>query len=393
MFHGLSAGQEDPIIALMLAFRGDTRPGKVDLGVGIYRDPHGATPIMSAIRKAEQHLAETQETKAYTALTGDPAFAEALRDLTLGDAASADRIAFAGTPGGSGALRQAYELIARTAPDATIWLPDPSWPNHAAVLDYLQRPTRRYRYAAPTGDLDRDGVFEDLAGIPRGDVVLLHGCCHNPTGTDPAAEDWTRIAEILDKTGAVPLIDLAYQGFGTGLAEDAAGLRHLARTLPEMLLCISCSKTFGLYRDRAGLLLALAQSDADRITLQSQLTLLNRNAFSFPPDHAGRLVSTVLGDPALNAEWESELTAMRTRIRALRQAFASELRRLTNTDRFDVIARQNGMFSRLPLKPATIDALREDHGIYLIGDGRMNVSGLTEDTVPRVARAIAEVAS
>ncbi|MFQ6553607.1 aromatic amino acid transaminase [Aestuariibius insulae] len=390
MFHGLPAGQEDPIIALMLAFRGDTRPGKVDLGVGIYRDSEGATPVMSAVRKAEQHLAETQETKAYTALTGDPAFADALRKLTLGDAASADRIAFAGTPGGSGALRQAYELIARTAPDATVWLPDPSWPNHMAVLDYLQRPTRTYRYAAPEGELDRDAFFEDLASIPRGDVVLLHGCCHNPTGIDPAPEDWTRIAEILSQTGAVPLIDLAYQGFGTGLTEDAAGLRHLAKTLPEMLLCISCSKTFGLYRDRAGLLLALAANDADRTTLQSQLTLLNRNAFSFPPDHAGRLVSTVLADPVLKAEWEAELTAMRTRIRTLRDTFTAELRRLTNSDRFDRIASQNGMFSRLPLEPEAIRALREDHGIYLIGDGRMNVSGLTDETIPRVARAIAE---
>ncbi|MFQ6547154.1 aromatic amino acid transaminase [Aestuariibius sp. 2305UL40-4] len=389
MFEALTPGRDDPIIALMLAFREDDRPDKVDLGVGIYRDADGHTPVMEAIREAELRLAEDQKTKAYTALTGDPAFATAIRDLTLGNAVAPERVAFAGTPGGSGALRQAYELIASLAPDATIWLPTPSWPNHAAVLAYLKRPVRPYRYYdAATGLLDREGMLADLAKVPKGDVVLLHGCCHNPSGADPSPDDWIAIAETFNETGALPLIDLAYQGFGDGIEADVAGLRTLARKVPELLLCVSGSKTFGLYRDRAGVLLAVAPDANRQKLLQQALTTLNRNNYSFPPDHAGRLVTNVLTDAGLRQEWASELDQMRNRINGLRRSFAEELRRATNSDRFDGIATQKGMFSLLPLTADQIDRLRQDHGIYILGDGRINIAGLSDESIPRVASSI-----
>ncbi|MBM3613503.1 MAG: aminotransferase class I/II-fold pyridoxal phosphate-dependent enzyme, partial [Alphaproteobacteria bacterium] len=292
-------------------------------------------------------------------------------------------------PGGTGAIRQAAELIQRARPGATVWLPDPTWPNHPAVLAPAGLRVARYRnYDAATGDVDLGGMLADLGQAGAGDVIVLHGACHNPTGADLSPEGWAAVAALMAARGAVPLVDLAYMGFGAGLAEDAAGTRALAAALPEVLVAVSCSKNFGVYRERTGALIALTPEGARQGAMQATLSALNRVAYSFPPDHGARIVSVILSDPGLRAMWEGELDAIRTGMIANRAALAAELARLTGTARFGAIARQRGMFSLLPVSAAAVARLREEHGIYLVGNGRMNVAGLTAATVPAVARAI-----
>jgi aromatic-amino-acid transaminase len=381
----------DKILELMALYRADPRPDKVDLGVGVYRDAQGRTPVMRAVRAAGRRLWEEETTKSYTALAGDPAFAAAMSGLILAGAVPPDRIAAAATPGGTGAIKLALDLVARAAPGATVWMSDPTWPNHPAIVAHVGLAARSYRYDDPaTGGVDVAGMLADLAQAGPGDVVLLHGCCHNPTGANPTADDWQAIAAVLGRTGALPLVDLAYQGFGDGLDADAAPTRMLAARLPEVLVAASCSKSFGVYRDRAGILLALGPA-ARRDTVQDNLATLNRLSFSFPPDHGARLVTLVLDDPALRADWAAELEAMRQGMLEMRAMLASALRSATNTDRFDFLARHRGMFSRLGLPPDAVARLRADHGVYLVGDSRMNVAGLNAQAVPVVARAVAAV--
>jgi aromatic-amino-acid transaminase len=382
----------DKILQLMSLYRDDPRDRKIDLGIGVYRDADGRTPVMRAVREAERMVWESQSTKAYTGLAGDPAFSTAMRRLVLGDAVPDERVAAVATPGGTGAVRQALELVGLASPEATVWLPDPTWPNHNSIVAYLGRPSATYRYYDPaSGAVDAEGLVADLARAGRGDVVVLHGCCHNPSGADPDAALWERIAELLERTGAIPLIDLAYQGFGNGLKEDAAGTRLLAARLPEVLIAASCSKNFGVYRERAGVLMAIAPDAASQRLSQGTLAFLNRQNYSFPPDHGARVVQTVLDTPALRSDWESELEAIRDGMIALRRELAAELRQRTNSDRFDFIARHRGMFSRLGLSPEQVLELRAKHGIYLIGDSRMNVAGLNRATIPVLAGAMAEV--
>ncbi len=390
MFETLKAEREDPILALMMACRSDARAGKIDLGVGVYRDADGRTPVMRAVKAAEQRILERQETKSYLALTGDPAFSEAVRRLVLADTVPASRVAAAATPGGTGAVRLALDAVRRAAPDATVWLPDPTWPNHAAIADQagLRRRTYRY-YDAASGAVDLDGLLADLTELRRDDVVVLHGCCHNPTGADPDAAGWDAIAEAIGRAGAVPLVDLAYLGFGDGIDTDAAATRLLAGRLPVTLVAVSGSKSFGLYRDRAGTLLATTPTETVHDALQSVLSALNRAAYSFPPDHPGRVVTEILTVPLLEAEWRDELEAMRVRIVRLRGLLAAELRRATNSECFDSLVRQKGMFSRLPLPPEMVAALRERDAIYMVGDGRINLAGLSEAGVAPLAAAVA----
>ena len=394
MFSDLTPPAPDKIIRLMGMFAADPRPGKVDLGVGVYRDPAGRTPVMGAVKTAETRIWERQDTKGYVALAGDPAFHAAMRGLILGDAVPEQRVAACATPGGTGAVRQVLEMTARMRPAATVWVPDPSWPNHAAILGHLEMPWRSYRYYdAESGALDRAGLLEDLAQARAGDLVLLHGCCHNPTGADLAADDWREVATLCARTGAIPFVDIAYQGFGAGLEADAAGLRHLATQVPEMLVAASGSKTFGLYRERVGLVLAITEGGPATAAAAGMLAHLNRQNFAFPPDHGARVVTEILTDPALAAAWRAELEAMRLRMEANRQALAAALRTQTGSDRFGFLGAQRGMFSLIGMTEAEVDRLREAHGIYLVSDGRMNVAGLGEDTVPVVARAVAEVLS
>ena len=392
MLELLKPQPEDKIIQLMALFRDDPRPVKVDLGVGVYKDATGHTPVMRAVRAAGKRLWESETTKTYVALAGDTGFHAAMAGLVLGDAVPPARVAAAAAPGGTGALRIGFDLVRKTAPGATVWMSDPTWPNHPAIVTDLGLKVASYRYFdAATGGVDFDGLLADVAAIPDGDVLLLHGCCHNPTGANLTPAQWDTLAAALAGRKLTVLIDIAYQGFGDGLEEDAYGTRLLARQLPELLIAASCSKNFGVYRERVGVLLAVVPAGTDRATVQANLAMLNRLNYSFPPDHGARLVQTVLTSPDLTADWKAELEEVRLSMLGLRQQLADELRRLTNSDRFDFVARHRGMFSRLGLGPDQVAKLRADHAIYMVGDSRINIAGLNTDSVPVLARAIAAV--
>jgi aromatic-amino-acid transaminase len=388
MFGTLKPQAPDKILALMGMFKADPREDKIDLGVGVYKDATGLTPVMRAVKSAEKRLWETETTKTYTGLIGDPAFGQALSALILGSDLATDRLAFAATPGGTGAVRQAFELVQMAAPDADVWVSDPTWPNHLSILAHLGMRVRPYRYFdSATRAVDFGGMMADLKGAKRGDVVLLHGCCHNPTGANLSLDQWGDVTDLLDAGGLTPMIDIAYQGFGDGLDADAAGTRLIARRLPEVLIAASCSKNFGIYRERTGLLIALGDPATREVT-QGTLAYLNRQNFSFPPDHGARLVTMILTDPALRADWQAELEEVRLGMLALREQLAGELQRQTNSDRFAFIARHRGMFSRLGATPEQVEKMRVDNGIYMVGDSRLNIAGLNQTTVPILAEAI-----
>jgi len=389
MLEALKPQPADKILALIQAFKDDPRQGKIDLGVGVYKDATGLTPVMRAVKAAEKRLWEQETTKTYTALAGDPAYAEALSGLILGDVVEAARLSAIATPGGTGAIRQALELIRLARPDATVWLSNPTWPNHPSIIRFLGMKMAEYRYFdEATRGVDFGAMMADLEGVQAGDVVLLHGCCHNPTGANLTLEQWGAVADLLARKGAVPFIDIAYQGFGDGLEADAAGTRLIAQRLPEVLIAASCSKNFGIYRERAGLLMAIAPKAEMRAVVQGNLAFLNRQNYSFPPDHGARLVTMILTDAELRADWQAELEEVRLSMLGLRRQLADELRKLTNSDRFDFIAHHRGMFSRLGASEAQVETMRRDHGIYMVGDSRLNIAGLNAATVPVLARAI-----
>ncbi len=390
MLDALTAQPLDNILKLMAMFRDDPRTDKIDLGVGVYKDATGLTPVMRAVKAAEKRLWEVETTKTYTTLAGDPAFGVALTAMILGTGFD-DRAAAVATPGGTGAFRQGIELVRKASPGATVWVSNPSWPNHPSILRYLDVPMREYRYFdAVTGGIDFDGLIADLQGVARGDVVLMHGCCHNPTGANLDAAQWAAVAELMETRGAVPFIDLAYQGFGDGLEADAGPTRTIAARFPEVLIAASCSKNFGIYRERTGLLIALGSPSRKGI-VQGNLNFLNRQNYSFPPDHGARLVTMILGDAALRADWMAELEEVRENMLALRRALSDALRQATNSDRFDFVAHHRGMFSRLGLTETQVNTLRDDHGIYMVGDSRINIAGLNARTVPILATAVAGV--
>ncbi|MFT7059509.1 MAG: aromatic-amino-acid transaminase [Pseudorhodobacter sp.] len=392
MLNALNPQPQDKILALIQMYKDDPRDTKIDLGVGVYKDATGLTPVMRAVKAAEKQLWEVERTKAYTGLAGDPEYAKAMQGLMLADTVPADRLSAVATPGGTGAIRQALELIKLASPDATIWLSNPTWPNHPSIIRYLGMKMAEYRYFdAESRGVDFDGMKADLAGVKPGDIVLLHGCCHNPTGANLNLSQWGEVADLLEKTGAIPFVDIAYQGFGDGLEEDAAGLRLLATRLPEMLIAASCSKNFGIYRERTGILIAVSPKAEMRAVVQANLAFLNRQNFSFPPDHGARLVTMILNDPALRADWQAELEEVRLNMLSLRQQLADELRRLSGSDRFGFIAAHRGMFSRLGATEAQVETLRKEHGIYMVSDSRLNIAGLNANTVPILAKAIIEV--
>lgn len=389
MLNNLQAQPADKILQLVQLFRDDPRSDKIDLGVGVYRNAQGVTPVMRAVKAAEKQLWESQTTKAYTTLAGDPAYGAAMRDLILAGTVANDRVAAVATPGGTGAIRQALELIKMASPEGTVWLSAPTWPNHPSIVKYLGMPMAEYRYFnEATRGVDFAGMMEDLKAIKAGDVVLLHGCCHNPTGANLTLDQWEAVVAHLEKTGATPLIDIAYQGFGDGLQEDAVATQLVASRLPETLIAASCSKNFGIYRERTGVLMAIAPSPASQPVTQGTLAFLNRQNFSFPPDHGARLVTMILQDPTLRADWTAELEEVRLSMLSLREHLVTELRQRTNSDRFDFVARHRGMFSRIGASPEQVQQMRDKNGIYMIGDSRLNIAGLNADTVPILAEAI-----
>ena len=392
MLNNLTAQPADKILELMQLFRDDPRADKIDLGVGVYKNAEGVTPVMSAIKAAEKQLWESETTKSYTGLAGDPAYSAALRSLILAQTVSDDRMASVATPGGTGAIRQGLELVKMAAPDATVWVSSPTWPNHLSILRYLGIKFVTYRYFdAQSKTVDFEGMQHDLQQAKTGDVVLLHGCCHNPTGANLNIAQWQQVADMLAKSGAIPFVDIAYQGFGDGLDKDASGTRLLASQLPEMLIAASCSKNFGIYRERAGLLTAISASAKQQPVTQGNMAFLNRQNFSFPPDHGARLVTMILNDPALRNDWQTELEHVRLGMLTLRQNLADELRQRTNSDRFDFVAEHRGMFSLIGATPEQVQTLRSKYGIYMVGDSRINIAGLNAQTVPILAQAIADI--
>ncbi|QFT79045.1 Aromatic-amino-acid aminotransferase [Roseovarius sp. THAF27] len=392
MFEHLKEQPADKILALMQAYKDDPRDTKIDLGVGVYKDAEGRTPIMRAVKAAEKEWWNEEETKAYVGLAGDPAFSDAMIRLILDDAAPRDAVAAVATPGGTGAVRQAFDLVKMANPGARVFVSDPTWPNHLSILKHMGIEHVPYRYFDnETGGVDFDGMMQDLDGVKAGDVILLHGCCHNPTGANLTMQQWGDVTDLANAKGAIPMIDIAYQGFGDGLDADAAGTRHVVASCPEVLIAASCSKNFGIYRERTGLLMAVCQDSARRPTTQANLAYLNRQNYSFPPDHGARLVSLVLTDDALRADWQAELEEVRRGMLGLREQLAQELRKLSGSDRFGFIAQHRGMFSRLGLDADKVEALRKDHAIYMVGDSRINIAGLNARTVPLLAQAIIDV--
>jgi aromatic-amino-acid transaminase len=392
MFETLTAAPPDKIIALMGQFREDPRPGKIDLGVGVYKDAKGNTPIMAAVREAEKLLYERQSTKTYVGMAGDPLFNAAMIELVFGKDADRARIRAAQAPGGSGALRILAELISRARPGATVWLSDPTWPNHVPLIRAAGVTTKEYPYFdAATGTVRFDAMMEALKKAAPGDVVLLHGCCHNPTGANLDHAQWGAVADLLVSRGLFPFVDLAYQGFGDGLEEDAYGVRLLASRVPEMAVAASCSKNFAVYRDRVGTAFLLGKGAAEADIAYSQLLSVARGMYSMPPDHAAAAIRIILEDDKLTESWKSELESMRQRMVFLREGFADALRRQSNSDRFDFIARHRGMFSRIGATPAQVEKLRAEHGVYMVGDSRINVAGLPEDRLDTLAASIISV--
>ena len=389
MFQSLKEQPADKILALMQKYKEDPRESKIDLGVGVYKNAAGLTPVMRAVKTAEQQLWERETTKSYVGLVGDPQFSDVMVDLVLSDSVARGNVAAAATPGGTGAVRQAFELLKMANPDVRVFVSDPTWPNHLSILKYLDLPVVPYRYFdSETRGVDFAGMMEDLADARSGDVILLHGCCHNPTGANLNISQWQEVVDFLNKTGATPMIDIAYQGFGDGLQEDAAGTRLVASSVPETVIAASCSKNFGIYRERTGLLMVVSQDATAKGLNQSTLAFLNRQNFSFPPDHGARLVTMVLSDPALRADWATELEEVRLGMLDLRTQLASELQRLSGSDQFGFLAQHRGMFSRLGASAEHVEKLRADHAVYMVGDSRMNIAGLNSATVPVLAQAI-----
>ena len=391
MFQSLKEQPADKILALMQKYKEDPRESKIDLGVGVYKNAEGLTPVMRAVKTAEQQLWERETTKSYVGLVGDPQFSDVMVDLVLSDSVARGNVAAAATPGGTGAVRQAFELLKMANPDVRVFVSDPTWPNHLSILKYLDLPVVPYRYFdSETRGVDFAGMMEDLAEARSGDVILLHGCCHNPTGANLNMSQWQEVVDFLNTSGATPMIDIAYQGFGDGLQEDAAGTRLVASSVPETVIAASCSKNFGIYRERTGLLMVVSQDATAKGLNQSTLAFLNRQNFSFPPDHGARLVTMVLSDPALRSDWAAELEEVRLGMLDLRTQLASELQRLSGSDRFGFLAQHRGMFSRLGASTEHVEKLRADHAVYMVGDSRMNIAGLNQQTVPILASAIVE---
>ena len=394
MFSHLQAAPTDPILGLMAAYTQDTRPFKIDLGVGVYKDEAGNTPILACVKEAEARRGRNETTKTYIGMAGDPGFNAQIDQLSLGGARALvdQRVATAHTPGGTGAVRVAADLIKRCRPEATVWMSDPTWGNHPAVFKAAGLAVREYPYYDPaTQSLRADAMFDAVAQVPAGDVVLLHACCHNPSGVDLAPEHWQRVAEMAQRQGFVPLVDMAYQGFSSDLDSDAYGVRLLADALPELIYTTSCSKNFGLYRERIGAVSVIAATAEQTTVAKSHLLSTIRNNYSMPPAHGALIVAEILDNAALKAQWLGELAAMRDRINSYRSLMVSRLRDAGVERDFGFIERQRGMFSFLGIAPEQIQRLREEFAIYMVGSSRANIAGLNQRNMDHFVSAMATV--
>jgi aromatic-amino-acid transaminase len=380
LFDGLLPQPPDAVLAVSKMYREDPRPTKIDVGVGVYKDEQGRTPVFAAMKAAERRLLETQDTKAYLGPEGDFGYLDRLAPIAFGTGAAAADLFGVQTPGGTGALRLAAELAKAGRPDARIWLGAPSWPIHAPIFAEAGLDVATFRHFDPkTQALTFDETMATLGGAAAGDVVLLHGCCHNPSGANPTTDQWRELTRLILARGLVPLIDLAYQGLGDGLDEDAAGLRIVMEAVDNAMVAYSCDKNFGLYRERTGALFVRARGHAE--VVRTNILKIARCAWSMPPDHGAAAVRLILEDEALTASWRHELEACRLRLQTMREALADA------DPRFEPIRNQRGMFSMLALTPGQVEALRRDHGVYMTGNGRINIAGLKVETIAPFAAA------
>lgn len=395
MFHSLTPAPPDPILGLTEAFKRDPNPNKINLGVGVYKDAKGHTPVLTSVKRAEERLLTAEQTKNYLSIEGDPAFNTATQALLFGadhPLVQEGRAVTAQAPGGTGALRVAADFIASTLDARTVWLSDPTWPNHPNVFQAAGLKTATYPYFDKlTNGVDFDGMMAAFSQIPAGDVVVLHGCCHNPTGVDFTPAQWEAVAETLARRNVLPLVDFAYQGFADGLQEDARGLQILARHCPNLLIASSYSKNFGLYNERVGALTLVADAPAAAEAALSHIKRVVRANYSNPPAHGAAVVATVLHDGELKRLWEDEVRQMRDRINTMRHLFVETLQEKGVRQNFSFIARQRGMFSFSGLTPEQVKALRERYSIYIVGSGRISVAGMTEDNMDYLCSAIAAV--
>ncbi|GAA4430326.1 amino acid aminotransferase [Bremerella cremea] len=395
MFQQVQTAPPDSILGLNEAFRNDPNPEKINLSVGVYKDEKGVTPVLKCVKEAEKRLLENENTKSYLPIDGRPGYTKAVRELLFGadhEVLTSNRAVTVQSPGGTGALRVAGDFLADSFPGRALWLSQPTWPNHPNIFTAAGVPLKTYPYFdKATNGLAFDAMMDALKGASKGDIVLLHGCCHNPTGIDPTPEQWKAIGDLIQENELLPLLDFAYQGFGDGLAEDAGGLRELARPGQEMLICSSFSKNFGLYNERVGALTAIAGTEEEAAAVLSQMKKVIRSNYSNPPTHGAAVVETVLTDGSLNTMWEEELAHMRNRINGIRKLFVDKISACGIDQDFSFIQNQKGMFSFSGLNQMQVDQLRNDMSIYIVGSGRINVAGISEANVDRLCEGIKRV--
>jgi len=394
MFESLTSPKPDAILAQMAPYKDDPRADKMNLGVGVYMDDLGKTIIPAVVKLAEQRLLDSEDSKSYVGLAGNVSYNQAMKEIVFGDDVPKDRIHGMQAPGGSGALSVLAHLMARMRPNAKVWLSTPTWPNHAALLTAGDIEMGEYPYFDPkTCAVDFEAMAAKLRTLGPDDVVILHGCCHNPTGANLTNEQWDEVADIVKETGFLPFFDIAYQGFGDGLEEDAYSVRKFANTVDEMLVAVSCSKNFGIYRDRVGCAFAMGANAETASVAFANMQNIARGMYSMPPDHGASVVNIIWQDDALREQWKSELKVMSERMASLRSKLAESFRRQSGEGRFDFIGVHRGMFSLLGLTPEQVDKLKKDYGIYMISDSRINVAGVQEENIDRLVEAVLAVSA
>lgn len=385
----------DPILGLSTAFRADQNPHKIDLGVGVYKDEQGNTPILSSVAKAQITLLEQETSKTYITPQGVQGYIDGMLKMILGEGHPAlieDRVAAVQAPGGCGALRILAELLKRCDADLTVWVSDPTWANHVPLIGNAGLTIKTYPYFdKANAEIKFDAMTDCLEQVKQGDVVLLHGCCHNPTGADLTKEQWHKVLELAQHRGFLPFIDIAYQGFGDGLEEDAYGVRLLTQNLPEVIIAASCSKNFGLYRERVGLAALITQNSTVRQSIQSQIQFVARGIYSMPPSYGGALVDIILRDDALRKEWMNEVEEMRVRMQSLRHLLVDKLAEKGASRDFSFITQQKGMFSYLCISPEQVRLVRDKHSVYFVDSSRVNVAGISVSNVDALATALVDV--
>ena len=394
MFEQLKALSPDPLLGLIKSYQQDSRPQKIDLGVGVYRDEQGFTPVLSCVKKAELQLLQSEDSKSYVGPMGNLAFVERMAELLLAESAVSLRERWAGmqTPGGCGALRVLAETIVRAKPKARLWVSNPTWANHIPLLGTAGIIIEEYSYYNyQQHSIDFDGMLADLQRANAGDLVLLHGCCHNPSGADLTERQWQAVIELCQQKGLVPFIDMAYQGFGRSLDEDAYGVRLATATLPEVIVAVSCSKNFGLYRERVGAAFVLCANAAQQVAVNSHMANITRAMYSMPPSHGATVVADILADSQLRLEWHDELAVMRGRIQGLRSHLRLAMAEALGEDRFAFIESEQGMFSFLGLTPEQVERMAAEFAIYMAGSSRINLAGINQRNLSHLCQSLKAV--